>query len=52
VLLAALAVLDQQHQEGLEKLAVQRQAGLVQVDVDEPVLPQLSQLFETGALIV
>jgi hypothetical protein len=50
--LAAYRRAYQQHQEGLEKLAVQRQAGLVQVDVDEPVLPQLSQLFETGALIV
>lgn len=50
--LAAYRRAYQEHQEGLEKLAVQRQAGLVQIDVDEPVLPQLSQLFETGALIV
>ena len=40
------------HQQGLRELAVQRQAGLVQVDVDEPVVQQLSQLFETGALVV
>jgi len=50
--LAAYRRAYEAHQEGLQKLAVQRQAGLVQVDVDQPVLPQLSQLFETGALIV
>ena len=50
--LAAYKRAYESHQEGLREFAVQRQAGLVQVDVDQPVLPQLSQLFETGALVV
>lgn len=40
------------HESALREFALQRQAGLVQVDVDQPVLPQLAKLFETGALIV
>ncbi|MCK5942403.1 MAG: DUF58 domain-containing protein [Planctomycetes bacterium] len=50
--LAAYRRAYEAHQEGLHQLALQQQAGLVQVDVDEPVLPQLSKLFETGALQV
>ncbi len=50
--LAAYRRAYEAHQQGLRELAVQRQAGLVQVDVDEPVVQQLSQLFETGALVV
>jgi len=40
------------HQDSLRELALRLQAGLVQIDVDLPVLPQLSQLFEKGALLV
>jgi len=50
--LAAYRRAYEAHQAALNDFALQRQAGLVQVDVDEPVLPQLSQLFETGALVV
>ena len=39
-------------EQGLHKLAMSQQAGLVRVDVDEPVVPQLSTLFESGAFVV
>ena len=36
----------------LHQIAMSQQAGLVRIDVDEPVVPQLSTLFETGAYTV
>lgn len=39
-------------EEELHKTALSLHAGLVSVDVDEPVVPQLSTLFEAGAFVV
>ena len=38
--------------EGLSKFANSRQAGLIRVDVDQPIVPQLAELFETGTYVV
>jgi len=50
--LAAYRRAYEAHQTALREFALQQQAGLVQVDVDQPVVGQLAKLFETGALIV
>lgn len=39
-------------QDALAGFASERNAGLVRIDADEPVVPQLAQLFETGSLVV
>lgn len=39
-------------QETLSAFAEQRGHGLVRIDVDLPVVPQLAKLFETGRLVV
>ncbi|HIE68740.1 MAG TPA: DUF58 domain-containing protein, partial [Planctomycetes bacterium] len=50
--LAAYRRAYESFEQGLHKLAMSQQAGLVRVDVDEPVVPQLSTLFESGAFVV
>ena len=50
--LAAYRRAYEEFEEGLRELAMSRQAGLVRVDADEPVIPQLSKLFESGALVI
>lgn len=42
----------QEFEDGLHQAALTLQAGLVRLDVDEPVVPQLSTLFESGAFVV
>ena len=37
---------------GLHDLAMSQRAGLVRIDVDQPVVEQLSELFESGAFTV
>jgi len=37
-------------QAGLVELARSRGAGLVRVDADQPVVPQLATVFESGVL--
>ena len=39
-------------QNGLAQFASKRGAGLLQLDVDQPVSPQLAKLFETGSYVV
>ncbi|MDJ0976464.1 MAG: DUF58 domain-containing protein [Planctomycetota bacterium] len=39
-------------QNALMDFASERGHGLVRVDVEQPVVPQLAQLFETGSLVV
>ncbi len=52
------ALLDQyrasydRFQEKLTSFVRQRNAGLLRLDVDQPVVPQLATLFETGSLRV
>lgn len=41
-----------EFEQGLHQIAMSLHAGLVRVDVDEPVVPQLSELFQTGAFVV
>ena len=39
-------------EQDLTKFAASRQAGLLRIDVDQPVVPQLSELFATGTYVV
>ena len=50
--LAAYRRAYESFEQGLHKLAMSQQAGLVRIDVDEPVVPQLSTLFSSGAFVV
>lgn len=40
------------HQEALVSHCKRRSAGLLQIDCDNPLLPQLAQIFESGAYAV
>ncbi|MEO0478318.1 MAG: DUF58 domain-containing protein [Planctomycetota bacterium] len=41
-----------QHQQALVDFARTRSAGFLRIDVDQPIVPQLAQVFEEGALQV
>lgn len=49
--LASYRAAYDRFQEQLTEFARRRNAGFVRIDVDAPVVPQLAQLFESGALL-